>query len=248
MFESRLVQDERISLTKLVPLSATKLFNSKEEISSVAPAPSMYWSRPQVYGTKLPPLRAHATVIHNEKLYLYGGTGKSQCSDALYILDLDSFTWFKPRTFGIRPPACRAHCMLVDPVTASIYLFGGGDGTHYFNDVFVLNMDTLTWTKPKAQGNIPSPRRAHASCIWKQKIIIVGGGDGIRALADVYCLDVSDPDTVTWSHLPTTGKIPDARGYHTGNLVKDKLVIYGGSDGHDCFGDVHVLDLGKVIL
>lgn len=111
-----------------------------------------------------------------------------------------------------------------------------------------MNLDTLIWTKPKIEGDPPSPRRAHTTCIWNQKIIIVGGGDGARALADVHTLDVSDPQSLKWYSVRAQGNPPIARGYHTSNLVKDKLIVYGGSDGHECFSDVHVLDLGTVLF
>jgi UDP-N-acetylglucosamine:LPS N-acetylglucosamine transferase len=103
------------------------------------------------------------------------------------------------------------------------------------------------WTKPNVKGEPPSPRRAHTSCLWNKKIIIVGGGDGARALADVHVLDISDPATPVWSAIHPTGSPPIARGYHTCNLVKDKLIVYGGSDGHECFSDVYILDLGLLI-
>lgn len=164
----------------------------------------------------------------------------------------DTLTWSKPRTFGQTPPPCRAHsCTTVErdvgggKKSYSLYVFGGGDGPNYFNDLYVLNVDTLTWSKPKTEGEAPSPRRAHTTCIWNQRIIIVGGGDGARALADVHMLDVSDPHLPKWSLLNPEGNSPIARGYHTSNLVKDKLIVYGGSDGHECFSDVYVLDLGK---
>lgn len=163
---------------------------------------------------------------------------------------LDTLTWSKPKTSGQIPPPCRAHsCTTVErdlgngKKSYSLYVFGGGDGPNYFNDLYVLNIDTLTWTKPKTEGEPPSPRRAHTTCIWNQKIIVVGGGDGARALADVHMLDVSDPHVLKWSKLKPEGHPPIARGYHTSNLVKDKLIIFGGSDGHECFSDVHVLDL-----
>lgn len=111
-----------------------------------------------------------------------------------------------------------------------------------------MNLDTLIWTKPKIEGDPPSPRRAHTTCIWNQKIIIVGGGDGVRALANVHTLDVSDPQSLKWYAVRALGNLPIARGYHTSNLVKDKLVVYGGSDGHECFSDVHVLDLGTALF
>ncbi|CEP15005.1 hypothetical protein [Parasitella parasitica] len=222
---------------------------------NVAPAPAagMYWSRALTYG-RCPsrPLRAHSSNLIGEYLYVFGGCDMKTCFNTLYILDMDTLTWSKPRTFGQLPPPCRAHsCTTVErdlgagKNSYSLYMFGGGDGPNYFNDLYVLNIDTLTWTKPKTEGEAPSPRRAHTTCIWNQKIIIVGGGDGARALADVHMLDVSDPTLPKWSLLHPEGTPPIARGYHTSNLVKDKLIVYGGSDGHECFGDVYVLDLAS---
>ncbi|KAI8645795.1 hypothetical protein BD408DRAFT_411091 [Parasitella parasitica] len=220
---------------------------------NVAPAPaaSMYWSRALTYGrSPSRPLRAHSSNLIGEYLYVFGGCDMKACFNTLYILDMDTLTWSKPRTFGQMPPPCRAHsCTTVErdlgggKKSYSLYVFGGGDGPNYFNDLYVLNVDTLTWSKPNTDGEAPSPRRAHTTCIWNQKIIIVGGGDGARALADVHMLDVSNPSLPKWSLLHPEGNPPIARGYHTSNLVKDKLIVYGGSDGHECFGDVYVLDL-----
>lgn len=101
--------------------------------------------------------------------------------------------------------------------------------------------ETMTWIWPKTIGPRPSPRRAHTSVIWRGHLYIFGGGDGARALNDVYTLNLKDN---TWSMVETTGAKPEPRGYHSGTLVGDKLVIYGGSDGQTCFGDIHLLDLG----
>jgi N-acetylneuraminic acid mutarotase len=127
-----------------------------------------------------------------------------------------------------------------------LYIFGGGNGPEYFNDVYVFDVDSLTWSKPSIDPDTKPPkRRAHASCLWNDKLIVIGGGDGACALDDVYMLDISNQhdDHLKWELMPTVGNAPPARGYHTCNLVKDKLVMFGGSDGHDCFEDVHVLDL-----
>ncbi|KAG1260326.1 hypothetical protein G6F68_007517 [Rhizopus microsporus] len=216
-----------------------------------APAAGMYWSRAMTYG-KYPtrPLRAHTANLIGEYLYVFGGCDMKTCFNTLYVLDMDTLTWSKPRTTGQAPPPCRAHsCTTVERVLGpgkksySLYVFGGGDGPNYFNDVYILNIDTLTWIKPKVEGEPPSPRRAHTTCLWNQKIIVTGGGDGARALADVHALDISDPHALKWTQLHPQGTPPIARGYHTSNLVKDKLIVYGGSDGHECFSDIHVLDL-----
>lgn len=59
-------------------------------------------------------------------------------------------------------------------------------------------------------------------------------------------LNITDLNNLVWQKLEPKGRPPISRGYHTTNLVGSKLVVYGGSDGHECFSDVYVLDLGKV--
>ncbi|CAO3674013.1 unnamed protein product [Rhizopus stolonifer] len=215
-----------------------------------APAAGMYWSRAITYGkhpTK--PLRAHSANLIGEYLYVFGGCDMKTCFNTLHVLDMDTLTWTKPSTTGQVPPPCRAHsCTTVERMvggkrSCNLYVFGGGNGPNYFNDLYVLNIDTLNWTKPKIQGKFPSPRRAHTTCLWNQKIIVIGGGDGARALADVYALDISNPESLQWTEIETQGVSPIARGYHTSNLIKNKLVVYGGSDGHECFSDIFILDL-----
>ncbi|KAI9025802.1 hypothetical protein CLU79DRAFT_803457 [Phycomyces nitens] len=227
---------------------------------ALAPAAGMYWSRAITYGRGPPrPLRAHTADLVGEHLYVFGGCDIKTCFNILYILDMDTLTWAKPRTSGHAPPPCRAHsCTVVErdsgggKRTHYLYVFGGGDGPNYFNDIPIAYQtliplycwtDTLVWTKPLVEGTPPSPRRAHTTCLWNNKIIVVGGGDGARALADVHALDISDLNTPSWTQLDPSGHPPIARGYHTSNLVKDKLIVFGGSDGHECFNDVFVLDL-----
>jgi hypothetical protein len=58
-----------------------------------APAPAMYWSHPKTYGTIPPQVRAHASVVYEERMFVFGGSTKSQqCLDTLYTLDLGSLS------------------------------------------------------------------------------------------------------------------------------------------------------------
>ncbi|CAO3683079.1 unnamed protein product [Rhizopus stolonifer] len=218
----------------------------------------MYWSRTLTYG-KGPsrPLRAHTANLIVDRLFVFGGCDTSACFNTLYILDMgrykDTMIWSKPRTVHPQygPPPCRAHsCTVVEKdlgygkKSHQLYFFGGGNGPDYFQEVYILDAETLAWSKPEIDPHSrPSKRRAHTSCLWENKLVIIGGGDGARALDDVHMLDISKPGQLKWERLETFGHPPPARGYHTSNLVKDKLVVFGGSDGHDCFEDVHVLDL-----
>ncbi|RKO83658.1 hypothetical protein BDK51DRAFT_18663, partial [Blyttiomyces helicus] len=135
----------------------------------------------------------------------------------------------------------------------------GGDGPNYYSTLYALETDTYTWHKIEVPGASPGPRRAHTSWAYNGNLYVHAGGDGVRALNDVYVLNTRDaalpfnggagsqPDAppLAWTKLHTSGTPPSPRGYHTSNLISGgpKLVVYGGSDGHECFSDVHVLDL-----
>lgn len=102
---------------------------------------------------------------------------------------------------------------------------------------------STTWSKPRQYGQIPSPRRAHATVLFDNQLVVFGGGDGDRALNDLYALDVSDLSKLDWRRLQPDGKAPDPRGYHGAQICGDKMVVYGGVSGQYTYADFHVLDL-----
>ncbi|KAG0039385.1 hypothetical protein BGZ82_008485 [Podila clonocystis] len=220
--------------------------NSQQRPSATvgpAPTPAMHWTRAKVHG-QIPPkdLRAQTVNLVGESVYVFGGCDSKTCYNTLYIFDADTMHWTQPKTYGSIPPPCRAHSStLVD--NKRLYIFGGGDGPQYFNELYMLDTGapyTLTWTNPQTTGTRPCRRRAHTTCVYNNCIFVFGGGDGVQALNDTYMLNVTD---MHWTELKTTGTVPISRGYHTSNLIKSQFIVYGGSDGHECFSDVHVLDL-----
>lgn len=165
------------------------------------------------------------------------------------MIDADAFYFSSPFVCGEIPVPLRA--MTCTAVGKKLIVFGGGDGPAYYNDVYVLDTVNFRWSKPKISGDRqPSKRRAHTACLWRNGIYVFGGGDGVRALNDVWRLDVADTNKMSWKLIsaPSSGSIedktkPKARGYHTANMVGSKLIIFGGSDGGECFRDVWVFDV-----
>ncbi|EFP93285.2 uncharacterized protein PGTG_19332 [Puccinia graminis f. sp. tritici CRL 75-36-700-3] len=143
------------------------------------------------------------------------------------------------------PPPCRAHS--ATHLDGRIFIFGGGDGPNYFDVLYYLDTISLTWTKPKVKGILPSTRRAHATVLYGTQLIIFGGGNGSRALNDVHALDLSDLTNLEWRELAIKGRSPLNRGYHSANLVGSKCIIFGGSDGGECFSDIFILDLENLM-
>ncbi|KAI1501151.1 hypothetical protein F5X99DRAFT_383516 [Biscogniauxia marginata] len=225
-----------------------------------APSSGMYWSRAPVSGAAHTPLRAHTTTLIGSNVFVFGGCDSRTCFNELYVLDADSFHWSSPHVVGEIPVPLRA--MTCTAVGKKLVIFGGGDGPAYYNDVYVLDTVNFRWHKPRIVGErVPSARRAHTACLYKNGIYVFGGGDGVRALNDIWRLDVSDVNKMSWklvsgSSSSDTGSKdsrsssssggsnkPKARGYHTANMVGSKLIVYGGSDGGECFNDVWVYDV-----
>jgi N-acetylneuraminic acid mutarotase len=210
----------------------------------------MYWSPAPVSGAPHANFRAHTTTLIGSNVYVFGGCDARTCFNDMYVLDADSFYWSVPYMVGDIPMPLRA--MTSTAVGKKLVVFGGGDGPAYYNDVYVLDTVNFRWTKPQLLGDkFPSKRRAHTSCLYKNGMYIFGGGDGVRALNDIWRLEVGDFNKMSWKLISSPDKLPPgmkdyrpkARGYHTANMVGSKLIIYGGSDGGECFDDVWIYDV-----
>ncbi|MBE3049992.1 hypothetical protein IMZ48_47325 [Candidatus Bathyarchaeota archaeon] len=215
----------------------------------LAPASGMYWSRAPVSGAPHPSLRAHTATLIGSSIYVFGGCDSKTCFRDLYIFDGDSFHWSKPHVVGDVPLPLRA--MTCTAVGKKLVVFGGGDGPAYYNDIYVLDTVNFRWSRPRVVGDrVPSRRRAHTACLYKSGIYVFGGGDGVRALNDVWRLDVADTAKMSWKLVSGPEKPggsrearPKPRGYHTANMVGGNLIVFGGSDGGECFNDVWVYDV-----
>ena len=230
-----------------------------------APASGMYWYKAPTHGMTHEPLRAHSCTLLGSNIYVFGGCNTKCSFNDLQVFDADSMSWSQPQVRGEFPPPLRA--MTTTAVRNKLVIFGGGDGPTYFNDVYVYDTVTGRYTKPPlGSAQQPVRRRAHTACLYKNGIYVFGGGDGVKALNDVWRLDVTDLNKPYWDlispnssprpskptsssrhHISEDEPKPKPRGYHTANMVGSKLIVYGGSDGEECFQDVWVFDLDTAL-
>ena len=235
-------QRERRLPTKEPPMP--EVDEDMDEQVKHAPASGMYWSKAPCFGYYHHALRAHTTTLVGGNIYVFGGCDSQTCFNDLYMFDADCMYWIRPDCTGEAPPALRA--MTATALGKKIIIFGGGDGPAYYNDVYVLDTVNRRYTKPKIRGPTPCIRRAHTACLYKSGIYVFGGGDGVKALNDVWRLDITNLTRPSWKLVSPAGKssnLPTARGYHTANIVGTKLIIFGGSDGQECFRDVWMFDV-----
>ncbi|KAF3931188.1 hypothetical protein ABW19_dt0204939 [Dactylella cylindrospora] len=206
-------------------------------------ADSMYWSKPEVSGDVPPPLRAMTTTaVNNKKLIIFGGGDGPTYYNDVYVLDTVTHRYTKPKISGQVPSKRRAHtaCFYKN----GLYVFGGGDGVRALNDVWRLDVSDVTkmsWklistaTPNTTIGGASGSVRNGKNTSNASQTSLLAGVTGVQS-------------TSSTKPSSTVVKLkPAARGYHTANMVQNKLIIFGGSDGVDCFKDVWVFDVDTLV-
>ena len=118
---------------------------------------SMSWSEVMVVGVPPATRNNHTLSQVGTKLYIHGGHDGSKWLADMHILTLVSALnraeWSQPMLSGA-PPSARA-CHTTTRMGRKLYMFGGYDGTKCFNDVDVLDLETMTWIQPRVSGRLP---------------------------------------------------------------------------------------------
>ncbi|KAI4295172.1 hypothetical protein MLD38_040552 [Melastoma candidum] len=104
-------------------------------------------------------------------------------------------TWDEYACVGA-PPSPRSEHTAAVHADRYLLIFGGGTHATCFNDLHILDLESVRLTRPVQKGQIPSPRAGHAGVTLGEKWFIVGGGDNKRGIAETIVLDMS---TLTWS-------------------------------------------------
>ncbi|KAG4095658.1 galactose oxidase [Neocallimastix lanati (nom. inval.)] len=223
-----------------------------------------WWTLHKTKGMVPPPrpCRAHSANLIGDYIYVFGGGNGPTYFNTLYLLNTKTLCWEKPEVRGQIPNPRRAHTSWA--YKGLLYIFAGGDGNCALNDIYVL-------TKEEIPAN-SNPNSVNNSPASKMTTLGVKANNGYADMSSINnsidnsidSSSFSDPkenyyydDGITsnpnirfvWTKITTTGKAPSPRGYHTSNLIQNdtgnKVVVFGGSDGHECFSELFILDLDK---
>jgi len=187
----------------------------------------------------IPPSRTnHAAAAVGKNMYIFGGNnnneeGKYQVLDDLNMLDTVTMTWSRPKTTGTAPCARSGHTFTA--IGKKLYLFGGGvwnerEGwIHKFNDLYVLDTETLNWTKPECQGKIDTSTFPISFAVGRFLFIFGGGSKPLHSVTnDLYILDTA---TLVWAEPLSEGTKPQPRDMGTASAVGDSVYFLGGYAG-----------------
>lgn len=56
-----------------------------------------------------------------------------------------------------------------------MFVFGGWNGKEYFNDLHILDLEIMAWSRPTTTGPAPSQRQGHSSILIGNNLVIHGG-------------------------------------------------------------------------
>ncbi|PWA99830.1 galactose oxidase/kelch, beta-propeller [Artemisia annua] len=204
------------------------------------------WSEPDMQGTLPVPRDSHSCTTVGDKLFVFGGTDGSVALKDLHILDTSTNTWMSPFVRGDGPEAREGHSAAL--IGKRLFIFGGSGKSvdtpveEYFDDLYILNTETMVWKRVATNGIPPAKRNSHTCVSWKNKIIVIGGEDTQNYyLSDVHMLDT---DTLTWTKLVTNGELLPPRAGHTTIALGKYLFVFGGfTDDEDLYDDLYMFDL-----
>lgn len=206
------------------------------------------------------PRLGHSFTLIGNKVFLFGGLANDsedpknnipRYLNDLYTLELRPnstiMQWDIPSCYGTCPPPRESHsaCAMTDKDGSNprLIIFGGMSGCR-LGDLWVLHIDSMTWSKPILSGPPPLPRSLHSATVVGQRMYIFGGWvplvmDDVashekewKCTNNLSCLNMETMMWETPSMEVFEDTIPRARAGHCSVAIHNRLWIWSGRDGY----------------
>ncbi|KPI98323.1 Host cell factor 1 [Papilio xuthus] len=227
------------------------------------------------------PRLGHSFTLLNGKVYLFGGLANESDDpknniprylNDLYTLELypsSSMTvWDIPLTYCQSPPPRESHSGVAytDKNTgkSSLIIYGGMSGSR-LGDLWVLDVDSMSWSRPELGGPAPLPRSLHTATVIGHHMYVYGGW--VPLVPDESKLATHEKEwkctntlaslnleTMTWDNIALDkfeDCVPRARAGHSAVAIQTRLYIWSGRDGYRktwnnqiCCKDLWYLEVG----
>ncbi|XP_072305508.1 host cell factor 1-like isoform X1 [Eucyclogobius newberryi] len=206
------------------------------------------------------PRLGHSFSLIGSRCYLFGGLANDsedpknnipRYLNDLYCLELRPGSsvvgWDIPSTSGRPPPPRESHTAVVTSGKTGnrLIIYGGMSGCR-LGDLWVLDIDSLSWTKPSIGGTAPLPRSLHSATIINNKMYVFGGWVPLvmedvkvathekewKCTNTLACLNL---ETMNWETVVMDSQeenIPRARAGHCSVAINSRLFIWSGRDGY----------------
>ena len=222
------------------------------------------WKRlkPKPPKSGLPPCPrlGHSFTLINNKVYLFGGLANDsedpknnvpRYLNDLYTLELKQnsnlMQWDIPSCYGTSPPPRESHSAVPffdkDGSNPRLIIYGGMSGCR-LGDLWILHIDTMTWSRPNISGNAPLPRSLHSATMISNRMFIFGGWVPLvmedvathekewKCTNNLACLNLESMAWEAPSMEVFEDAIPRARAGHCAVSIHSRLWIWSGRDGY----------------
>nr|XP_057939974.1 host cell factor 1-like isoform X3 [Doryrhamphus excisus] len=222
------------------------------------------WKRLKAKAPKNNPLPCprlgHSFSLIGTRCFLFGGLANDsedpknnipRYLNDLYCLELRQgssvVSWDLPVTSGQPPPPRESHTAVVASGRGGnrLVIYGGMSGCR-LGDLWILDIDSLVWSKPNLTGTAPLPRSLHSATAIHNKMYVFGGWvplvmDDVKVATHekewkctntLACLNL---DTLCWETVQMDSveeNIPRARAGHCSVAINSRLYIWSGRDGY----------------
>ncbi|XP_054626101.1 host cell factor 1b [Dunckerocampus dactyliophorus] len=222
------------------------------------------WKRLKAKAPKNNPLPCprlgHSFSLIGSRCFLFGGLANDsedpknnipRYLNDLYCLELRQgssvVSWDLPVTSGQPPPPRESHTAVVASGRGGnrLVIYGGMSGCR-LGDLWILDIDSLVWSKPTLSGTAPLPRSLHSATAIHNKMYVFGGWvplvmDDVKVATHekewkctntLACLNL---DTLSWETVQMDSveeNIPRARAGHCSVAINSRLYIWSGRDGY----------------
>ncbi|XP_058498973.1 host cell factor 1b isoform X1 [Solea solea] len=206
------------------------------------------------------PRLGHSFSLIGNCCYLFGGLANDsedpknnipRYLNDLYCLELRPGSsvvgWEIPVTSGQPPPPRESHTAVVTSGRAAnrLIIYGGMSGCR-LGDLWVLDIDSMTWTKPALSGTAPLPRSLHSATVINNKMYVFGGWvplvmDDVKVATHekewkctntLACLNLN---SMCWEMVLMDSEednVPRARAGHCSVAINSRLYMWSGRDGY----------------
>lgn len=226
---------------------------------------SRRWTKLKMHGDIPDQLASHTALLHGGRLLVYGGTGAPfglTTSNQVYCCDLRNNTWreiaLNPSDGGQSPTPLYGQAVAL--TDENFYTVGGTSGFHYHMDVHKLSLADKRWHclfRATGDENEPRPRYRHELCVYKDRLILLGGGTsfevnrfnalhGFNLATRSWEWIATKPDPTVPIEESLQDQFPKPRRCHSAIQVKNYVFIFGGYDGDVIFSDCWRLDLASM--
>ncbi|XP_020715752.1 host cell factor isoform X2 [Ceratitis capitata] len=208
------------------------------------------------------PRLGHSFTLVGDRIFLFGGLANESDDpknnipkylNDLYILESRGVhshngKWIMPKTYGESPPPRESHTGVAftskNTNKLNLLIYGGMSGCR-LGDLWLLDVESMIWSKPRTRGHAPLPRSLHSATMICNKMYVFGGWVPLlindskttteREWKCTNTLAVLDLDSMIWENVTVDSvdeDVPRARAGHCAVGIQSRLYVWSGRDGY----------------